>query len=159
MPEGLMTTTQHTQVEELIEAFSLLDDWEERYRFIIDLGRELEPLEPELKTEHHRVHGCQSTVYLVPRVQPGEQPVVDFQAESDAAIVNGLIAILRRVYAGRTAEEILSFDIQGLLARLGLDEHLSPTRRNGLYEMVKRIHTIARRALEPSDGGNNGQDA
>ncbi len=149
-----MTTTQQTRADELVEAFEMLGEWEERYRFIIDLGRELEPLDPALKTEHHRVHGCQSTVYLVPRVQPGDPPAIDFQAESDAAIVNGLIAILRRVYAGQTADEILAFDIHGLLKRLGLDEHLSPTRRNGLYEMVKRIHSIAHRAKQERGGGN-----
>ncbi|MCC5830468.1 MAG: SufE family protein [Phycisphaeraceae bacterium] len=143
-----MTITQHDAAEELVEAFALLGDWEERYRFIIDLGRRLEPLDESLKIEAHRVHGCQSTVYLVPRIQSGDPPIIDFQAQSDAAIVNGLIAILRRIYADRPAPEVLAFDAHGLLKRLGLDEHLSPTRRNGLHEMVKRIQSLARRAME-----------
>ena len=141
-----MTTTPHTEAEELADAFALFDDWEDRYRFIIDLGKQLEPLAPELKTESHRVYGCQSTVYLVPRIQPGDPPIVGFIAESDAAIVNGLIAILHKLFDGRPAPQILAFNIDGYLHRLGLEEHLSPTRRNGLHEMVKRIRAIATRA-------------
>lgn len=143
-----MSTTQQTEAQELVEAFALFDDWEDRYRFIIDLGKQLEPVDPELKTEAHRVHGCQSTVYLVPRVvTSGEgEPVIEFVAESDAAIVNGLIGILKKVYCGQTAAAILSFDIDGLLGQLGLEEHLSPTRRNGLHEMVKRVRGFAQQA-------------
>lgn len=133
-------TTQQSQIDELLDTFSLLGDWEDRYRFIIDLGKHLPAMDPALKTEAHRVHGCQATVYLVPKVLPGG---VEFLAESDAAIVNGLIAILQRAYSGRTPEEILAFDIEGLLGQLDLAEHLSPTRRNGLFEMVKRIRSIA----------------
>lgn len=146
-----MTTAPHIEADELAEAFALFDDWEDRYRFIIDLGKQLQPLEPALKTESHRVHGCQSTVYLVPTIQPGDPPIVGFIAESDAAIVNGLIAILHKVFHNRPATEILAFDIDGFLQRLGLEEHLSPTRRNGLHEMVKRIRAIAHRATHQNN--------
>ncbi|MEX0652971.1 MAG: SufE family protein [Phycisphaeraceae bacterium] len=146
----MSNTTLHAEAEELAEAFALFDDWEDRYRFIIDLGKQLEPVPAELKTEAHRVHGCQSTVYLVPRIQDGEPAVIEFLAESDAAIVNGLIGILKKLYSGQRAPDILAFDIDGFLHRLGLEEHLSPTRRNGLHEMVKRIRAIAQRAAGPA---------
>ncbi|MFP4144764.1 MAG: SufE family protein [Phycisphaeraceae bacterium] len=143
-----MNEVEHNpQAAELVDTFELLDGWEDRYQFIIDLGKELEPLSEAEKTEANRVYGCQSTVHLVPEVTDGGE-AIEFRAESDAAIVNGLIAILRRVYHGRTPEEILGFDIEGFLHQLGLDEHLSPTRRNGLFEMDKRIRGIARAAHE-----------
>ncbi|MFA9480133.1 SufE family protein [Phycisphaerales bacterium AB-hyl4] len=147
-----MNTTQHAEAEQLAEAFDLFEDWEDRYRFIIDLGKQLEPIDPTLKTEAHRVHGCQATVYMVPRIEKpaeGDAPIIHFLAEADAAIVNGLIAILTKIYSGQRASDILAFDIEGLLGRLGLEEHLSPTRRNGLHEMVKRIRATAQRA-DPS---------
>ena len=140
----MSTTEQEKQAEELVEMFELLDDWEDRYRFIIDLGKQLPPMPAEQKVEPNRVHGCQATVYLAPHVVEGEPPRIQFLAESDAAIVNGLIAILQRVYSGHSPREILDYDIEALLQRLGLEEHLSPTRRNGLHEMVKRIRTIAK---------------
>ncbi|HEX7009020.1 MAG TPA: SufE family protein [Phycisphaeraceae bacterium] len=143
-----MSMTGHPEADQLVQLFEFLDDWEDRYRLIIDLGKELTPLDPADLVEANRVHGCQSTVYLVHRVDESAQPPrIDFLAQSDAAIVNGLIAILRRVYSGRTPQEVLGFDIESLLRQLGLNEHLSPTRRNGLYEMVKRIRGIAQRYL------------
>ncbi len=139
-----MSTPQQTQADELVETFSLFDEWEDRYRFLIDLGRELPSFDEEDKTDFNKVHGCQSNVWLV--ASAGEEngaPVVDFVADSDAHIVRGLIAILRRLYAGKTAQEILSFDIEGFLKQLGLDQHLSLGRRNGLAGMVARVKQLA----------------
>lgn len=146
----MMSVMQNQEAEELIEAFELLGDWEQRYQFIIDLGRKLPPLPEGARNEQNRVHGCQATVYLVAHVTGNEPPTVHFLAEADAAIVSGLIGILQRLYCGRTPREILDFDMPGFMRRLGLEEHLSPTRRNGLYEMDKRIRAIARAHAEPS---------
>lgn len=150
-----MSITEHNEAaQELAETFSFLDDWEDRYRFIIDLGKELPPMDDSLKVEANRVHGCQATVYLYPQVRDGDEPVLDFIAQSDAAIVNGLIAILQRVYSGQTPAQIVNFDIEAYLRTLDLNEHLSPTRRNGLYEMVKRIRTIAQAYVDNNPAQN-----
>jgi len=139
-----MSTPQQAQADELIETFSLFDEWEDRYRFLIDLGRELPPFDDEDKTDFNKVHGCQSNVWLVAdaREESGAR-IIDFVADSDAHIVRGLIAILRRLYAERTPDEILNFDIEGFLKQLGLDQHLSTGRRNGLAGMVARIKQLA----------------
>ncbi|MEX0777308.1 MAG: SufE family protein [Phycisphaeraceae bacterium] len=142
-----MNYVDHEEARNLVEAFEFLEDWEDRYRFIMDMGRKLKPLPQEAKVESNRVYGCQSTVFMVARVEPGESggdpPTVVFHAESDAAIVNGLIAILEKIYSGRTPHDILAFEMEPFLKQLGLNQHLSPTRRNGLHEMVKRIRTYA----------------
>lgn len=148
-----MPPTPQQAADTLANAFAMLGEWEARYSFVIDLGKKLPRLDPSFKTEQNRVHGCQATVWLVPRVaSPGNgngdgQPVIHFDAESDAAIVTGLIAILKKLYDGRTPQQIASFDIEGFLQRIGLEEHLSPTRRNGLHHMVKRIRAIADAAV------------
>lgn len=147
-----MKIAENEQAVELIDTFSLLNDWEDRYRFIIDIGKQLPPIEESEKTEQYRVHGCQSTVFIIPEVEAGPPPRISFRAQSDAAIVNGLIGILHQVYSGRTPQEIVDFPIEDFLRELGLNEHLSPTRRNGLYEMVKRIRTLAE-----AGGKANGQ--
>ena len=139
-----MSISQQAQADELIETFSLFDEWEDRYRFLIDLGRELPPLEDEAKTDFNKVHGCQSNVWIVADAREvNGAKVIDFIADSDAHIVRGLIAILRRLYAGRTPHEILNFDIEGFLKQLGLDQHLSTGRRNGLAGMVARVKQLA----------------
>ena len=139
------TTTLEESAEQLVDAFEMFDGWEERYPFLIDLGRKLPPLDASQKVEENRVHGCQSNVWLVAQRKPADHgdPVIEFIADSDSSIVKGLIAILRRMYSGRTSREILNFDIEGFLARLGLDSHLSMSRRNGLNGMVARIKTVA----------------
>jgi cysteine desulfurase/selenocysteine lyase len=130
--------------EELADVFDFLDDWAERYQYIIELGQKLPSLPLELKTEANRVHGCQSRVWMVARVRrEGSENVIDFIADSDSAIVKGLIAILQRVYSGQPAGDILDFDVEKLLERLGLDQHLTLGRRNGLHEMVQRIKRLA----------------
>lgn len=132
------------QAEELVDSFTLFDEWEDRYRFLIDLGKELPPLPDEARTEENRVHGCQSNVWLIASShQENDEKKIDFLADSDAHIVRGLIAILRRVYSGQSPSDILDFDIDGLFKKLGLDQHLSMGRRNGLAGMVSRIKSLA----------------
>lgn len=142
-----MNTLQQQQEEvaaELIETFGLFDEWEDRYRFLIDLGRELPDFDEADKTDVNKVHGCQSNVWLVAsaREENGEQRI-EFIADSDAHIVRGLIAILRQLYSGRRVDEILQYDIGSFLRAIGLDQHLSPARRNGLAGMVARIKHLA----------------
>jgi len=129
--------------ERLIRNFAVLDEWEERYRFIIDLGRQLTPMPDDLKTEENRVHGCISRVWMVSKVTATDPPRLDFLADSDAQIVKGLIAILLIIYANKTPQEILSVDIEGFFERLGLEQQISPNRRNGFFAMVKRIRMLA----------------
>ena len=139
-----MTQTQQQQAGELIESFAMFDDWEDRYSFLIDLGRELPPMDPADKNEVTRVQGCQSMVWIVQRARMTEDgPVVDFLADSDSAIVKGLIAILHRVYSGQPADDILSFDVEKLLEQLDLEQHLTMNRRNGLFSMIQRIKALA----------------
>lgn len=138
-----MTELEQTTLDELIEEFAFFDDWEERYRYIIDLGKELPEFPEEARTEENRVHGCQSNVWLVPDIDEGPPPRIRFVADSDAHIVRGLIGVLIIAYSGKTAREILDLDIQDAFKQLGLDKHLSPTRSNGFYAMVKRIRTLA----------------
>jgi cysteine desulfuration protein SufE len=126
---------------ELAEEFELLGDWEQRYRYVIDLGSELDPLPPEEHTDANKVRGCASQVWLVSEPQPGGR--IGFRGDSDAHIVRGLIAILLRLYSGRTARQILDFDARAGLAKLGLDQALSTQRSNGLAAMLQRIRRDA----------------
>jgi cysteine desulfuration protein SufE len=130
--------------------FELLDDWEDRYRYIIELGRTLEPLPAELKTEATKVRGCVSQVWLVSEAVPGANgagPVLHFRGDSDAHIVRGLIAVVFALYNGKPAKDILAIDPETVFGSLGLREHLTPQRSNGLASMVKRIRTDAEAAL------------
>jgi cysteine desulfuration protein SufE len=126
--------------------FALLDDWEDRYRYVIELGRTLPPLPDGLRTEANRVRGCASQVWLatsVHRPSPAAATILAFQGDSDAHIVRGLIAILLAIYADKTAEEILRTDARAAFAELGLQEHLTPQRSNGFFSMVERIRRDA----------------
>lgn len=125
--------------DEIIEEFLPLDDWMDRYQLLIDMGEELPPLAPEEKTEQNLIDGCQSRVWLVCERQ-GD--LLNFRAESDALIVRGIVALLLRVVSGHTPEEILSADLY-FIPRIGLSEHLSPTRANGLLAMVKQVRNFA----------------
>ncbi len=125
--------------DEIIEEFLPLDDWMDRYQLLIDMGEELPPLAPEEKTEQNLIDGCQSRVWLVCERQ-GD--LLNFRAESDALIVRGIVALLLRVVSGHTPEEILSADLY-FIPRIGLSEHLSPTRANGLLAMVKQVRNYA----------------
>jgi cysteine desulfuration protein SufE len=127
--------------------FALLDDWEDRYRYVIELGRSLPPLPEALRSEANKVRGCASQVWLASEARaprPGAAPMFAFQGDSDAHIVRGLIAILFAMYQGRTADEVLRADPRALFAELGLKEHLTPQRSNGFFAMVERIRSDAR---------------
>ena len=132
--------------EELAENFALFDDWEDRYRYLIDLGRKLPEFPEDFKTESYKVRGCMSQVWLVPGHPAGDPNRFAFAADSDAHIVKGLIAVLGSLYAGKTPEEIGRIDPEAAFRTLGLDQHLSPSRRNGLVSMVEKIRTFARAA-------------
>lgn len=126
--------------ESIADDFAFLDDWEDRYGYVIDLGKKMEPLPESLKVPATKVEGCASQVWIVPELD-GER--IRFQGDSDALIVRGLIAILRALYSGRTADEILGTDAQAQLSRLGLTDHLSAQRSNGLRAMVTRLRDLA----------------
>ncbi len=124
--------------EALFETFELLDQWDERYDYIIDLGRELPPLPDDLKTQDRLVEGCMSTVWMDTQVSAPDQPV-QIQADSDSLIVKGLIVVLLSHYQTKPATEIVQDDPTEYLSQLGLNQHLSPQRRNGLFAMIKRL--------------------
>jgi cysteine desulfurase / selenocysteine lyase len=127
----------------LSEDFDFMEDWADKYNYLIDLGTKLLPLPDEFRTEPYRVHGCQSTVYLHARKRPGTADVMEFLADSDADIVRGLLAVLQRVFSGQRAAAVLAFDTPGFWRRLGLDQNLTSGRRNGLGAMVERLRTLA----------------
>ena len=135
--------------EEIVEDFAFLEDWEDRYRHIIELGKALEPLPENLRTPLTKVEGCVSQVWLVPRIEgtgPGAR--FSFEGDSDAMIVRGIIALLKRLYDGLTVAEVLDVDAKAELARLGLDRHLSAQRSNGLKAMIARIRALAEKAAQ-----------
>ena len=137
-------------LDDIIADFALIDDWEERYRYVIELGRSLPELPESARTEENRVRGCASQVWLqtnIARDAAGE-PALDFRADSDAHIVRGLIAILLALYSGRTAREILATDALAAFGKLGLIEHLTPQRSNGVRSMVERIRRDAAAAAQ-----------
>jgi cysteine desulfuration protein SufE len=138
--------------EELIEDFSYLETWEERFRFIVELGRELEPMDPADKTDENRMYGCQSRVWIKCSRTEDDSPRLHFVGDSDAQIVKGLIAIVFDVYNDQPPEKILDYDIRELFAQLDLANHLTPSRANGLNSMVERIRVAAREAQEPGAG-------
>jgi cysteine desulfuration protein SufE len=143
----LSEMTQTAKIDELVSDFELLDEWEDRYRYVIELGRDLDTLPESERTPDNKVQGCVSQVWITTDVQDANgAPMLVFRGDSDAHIVRGLIAILFMLFSGRTAEEILACDAPAILARLGLDEHLTPQRSNGLFAMVKRIQADAEAA-------------
>lgn len=128
-----------------IEAdFELLDDWEDRYRYVIELGRQLPPLPAGAKSDHSKVRGCASQVWIVSEREQLGSSKLKFAGESDSHIVQGLIAILLSLVNGKAAEEIAALDIEARFAKLGLREHLTPQRSNGLASMIQRIRADAR---------------
>lgn len=138
-------------LEELYEEFEDLVDWEDRCDFLIDLGFELPKLEDAAKTEANRVHGCQSNVWLIAELVESDGQKLEICADSDAMIVKGLIAVLLMIYNGRSPREILETDVRTIFEKLGLNQHLSSQRKNGLAGMVERIRRIAIDHLEPSE--------
>ncbi|OOG50250.1 SufE family protein [Rhodanobacter sp. C01] len=141
-----IATSSADQVQlDIAEEFAFFGDWTERYQYLIDLGKQLPPFPEAWKTEEHRVHGCQSMVWLVPS---GDASKMHFDAISDSAIVSGLIALVLRVYSGRSAKEIVATE-PGFIATIGLAKHLSPTRSNGLAAMLAKLKGYAAQALAP----------
>ncbi|MEM1431372.1 MAG: SufE family protein [Pseudomonadota bacterium] len=133
--------------EDLVETFAFLDDWEDRYRHVIDLGRALPPLAEAERVPATKVDGCASQVWLVPEIEgEGQDATLHFRGESDAMIVKGLIAVLQSLYNGLSVAEVRAVDAEAELARLGLQDHLSSQRSNGLRAMVGRVRDIAARA-------------
>ncbi|KWV57981.1 cysteine desufuration protein SufE [Bradyrhizobium macuxiense] len=139
-----------TTIDEIRDNFSLLDEWEDRYRYVIELGRELEPLPEEEHSAENKVQGCVSQVWLSKRTErdANGEPRLAYLGDSDAHIVRGLIAIVLTLYSDRTPKEILSMDAIALFDEFGFRDHLTPQRSNGLRSMVERIRTDAREALE-----------
>jgi len=136
-------------IDEIIENFAVLDDWDDRYRYVIELGRTLEPLPESARTEANKVQGCASQVWLDTSVAPNGAggPTLSFVGDSDAHIVRGLIAILFALYSGKSARDILDADAVALFEKLALREHLTPQRSNGFRSMVERIKRDAAAAL------------
>jgi cysteine desulfuration protein SufE len=136
-------------IEEIVDNFSVLDDWDDRYRYLIELGRELSPLAEAAHSDANKVQGCASQVWLETRVHPNGAggPLLTFEGDSDAHLVRGLIAILFAVYSGQSAKTILATDAVALFEKMGLREHLTPQRSNGFRSMVERIRSDARSAL------------
>jgi cysteine desulfuration protein SufE len=134
-------------IDELYEEFEELADWDERCDYLIDLGFNLPKLSDEVKTDENKVHGCQSNVWLVAEMKPTDPSTLEFIANSDAIIVNGLIAVLMALFSNQAPERILEIDARQAFARLGLERHLSPQRRNGLYSMVDRVRQLAVEAV------------
>ncbi len=128
-------------IQDMIDDFAFLTDWEDRYTHVIDMGRNLAPLLPSEKIEANKVKGCVSQVWLV--TEQDDDKVLKFRGDSDAHIVKGLVAVVLQIYDGRTPPEALSLEPTSILSQLGLSEHLSPQRSNGLNAMIKRIRAIA----------------
>ena len=132
-----------TSLDKMMDDFAFLDDWEDRYRYVIELGKELPDLADEHKNAQNKVQGCASQVWLVTHADADKDPVMTFEGDSDAHIVRGLVAIVLAFYSGRKASEIVASDPEEVLKKLGLDEHLTPQRSNGLRSMVARIRRDA----------------
>jgi cysteine desulfuration protein SufE len=136
-------------IAEIIDNFSVLDDWDDRYRYLIELGRQLPPLAPAAYNDANKVQGCASQVWLDTNVQPDGAggPILNFVGDSDAHIVRGLVAVLLAMFSGKHAKDILATDALALFDKMGLREHLTPQRSNGFRSMVERIRAEARAAV------------
>jgi cysteine desulfuration protein SufE len=132
-----------SSLEKIIEDFEFLDDWEDRYRYVIELGKALPELPEAQRTLANKVQGCASQVWLVSHADDGDDPIMTFEGESDAHIVRGLVAIVLATYSGKHASEIAALDALDVFGKIGLVEHLSAQRANGLRSMVKRIREEA----------------
>jgi cysteine desulfuration protein SufE len=151
MPVAMTAASPDTSptIDEIADNFSVLDEWDDRYRYVIELGRALQPLPVQDRTGANKVQGCASQVWLATTVRSNgnEGPVLTFAGDSDAHLVRGLIAILFAIYSGKRGSEILAADANAVFAQLGLREHLTPQRSNGFRSMVERIRADAREAL------------
>ncbi|TVR06706.1 MAG: SufE family protein [Salinarimonadaceae bacterium] len=137
-----------SNIDEILSNFELIEDWEERYRYVIELGKLMPKLPEEAYRDDNKVQGCASQVWLETHVEPGEGgPVLTLRGDSDAHIVRGLVALMIALYSGRKADEILQIDASAIFDELGLSEHLTPQRSNGVRAMVQRIRHDAQAAL------------
>jgi cysteine desulfuration protein SufE len=134
-------------IDDILDDFAYLDDWEDRYRYVIELGKAMPPLPEEDHIEDNKVRGCASQVWLISKADRSSPPVLTFQGDSDALIVRGLIAILVTLYSGRTASEIARIDPEEMFAKIGLRDHLTAQRSNGLSSMVARIRRDAEQVM------------
>ena len=135
-------------IDEIRENFELLDEWDDRYRYVIELGRTLEPLPEEEHSSENKVNGCVSQVWLSKRIDRSKsEPRINYRGDSDAHIVRGLVAIVLTLFSGRTPKEILATDALAVFEEFGFREHLTPQRSNGLRSMVERIKIDARETL------------
>lgn len=132
---------ENTTIVEILDTFEFLDDWEERYKYIIDLGKKLTPLAPEEMVDENKVRGCQSQVWLVAETDADGK--IHLRGDSDAFIVKGLVAVVLLIFSGKTAAEIQATNAREILDQMGLSAHLSPLRANGLFSMVERIERMA----------------
>jgi cysteine desulfuration protein SufE len=130
-------------IDRLLDAFALLEDWQERYDYLSEVGAKLAPMPEAEKTEAHRVQGCVSSVWVTGRAV-GEPPIMEYHADGEGAVVRGLVALVLMLFQDRPRAEVLELDAQGVIQRLGLDEHLSANRRMGLHAMIERFKAIAR---------------
>ena len=140
-----------TTIEELLEDFEFLDAWEDRYRYIIELGDELEDLDAELRVEENRVQGCVSNVWLIASFDASSPPQISFRADSDSQLVRGLVSILIMLCNNQPAPTVLALDVEDLFTRLELRNHLSRSRSNGLFSMVKRIRVLAAQGIAQAE--------
>lgn len=146
-----MAGTPQDTIEELADNFALFDEWEDKYAYIVDLGRRMDALPDAEKSPETKVTGCMSQVWIKPEVTDDAPARLRFRGDSDAHIVKGLIAILLKIYSDRTAEEIMSVDPREMMARLELESHISPNRRNGLVSMIETIRGYASRLKQKQD--------
>ena len=136
------------KIDEIVANFELLDEWDERYRYLIELGRLMPPLPQDAYRDENKVHGCASQVWLETRIdRPNGAPVLHLRGDSDAHIVRGLVAVMIALYSDKTAPDVLETDALGLFRELGLAQHLTPQRSNGVRSLVERIRSDARAAL------------
>ena len=157
MKDRSRATAEAMSINEIVENFSLLEEWDDRYRYLIELGRALPPLPDTARTDANKVQGCASQVWLATSIKPNGAagPLLNFEGDSDAHIVRGLIAILFALFSGKGAKDILSTDAVALFEKLGLREHLTPQRSNGFRSMVERIRRDANAALSiPAAAGS-----
>ena len=134
-------------IESIVDDFAFLDDWEDRYRYVIELGKVLPPLSDGERTDANKVRGCASQVWIVGEIDDGDDPVMSYRGDSDAHIVRGLIAILLELYSGQKASRILEIDAEEQFRAIGLRDHLTAQRSNGLSSMINRIRRDAEQAL------------
>jgi cysteine desulfuration protein SufE len=139
-----LSQSEQLTIDELAENFELFDDWEDRYRYIIDLGKKLPAMDDAEKSESNKIRGCMSQVWIVPEVHEGPPKTLSFRIDSDAHIVRGLAAVMLILFSGKTPEEILAVDADAKLKELDLDSHISPNRRNGVASMIQTIQNMAK---------------